>query len=231
MALFRSGRNRGIAPKPPYTDPYGREFSSYYHYANHARSEAKAGRRLNPENRDLVNHFGKHYKAPERSYIAQGEERSPFTGRSDTSPTFLGNPRSSLPGDNPMGYFLGANEFMGNHPSSQSPPRQNFSQTSSPYVPSQLPSAPTFQSYANSSPGSLDSYGSMGGNYLSGAGQPVPPSMQGIMSLAQSVVANSAQGMADGGHVRTKIGSGGFRKGGPMERMVSEMSNYSSGRR
>ena len=42
---------------------------------------------------------------------------------------------------------------------------------------------------------------------------------------------SSPTGMANGGQVRTRIGSGGFRKGGPMERMVSEMSNYSSGRR
>jgi|TARA_R110000851_G_scaffold87573_2_gene190891 hypothetical protein len=42
---------------------------------------------------------------------------------------------------------------------------------------------------------------------------------------------SSPIGMANGGQVRTRIGSGGFRKGGPMERMVSEMSNYSSGRR
>ena len=42
---------------------------------------------------------------------------------------------------------------------------------------------------------------------------------------------DSAQGMADVGEVRSKINAKGFRKGGPMERMVSEMSDYSSSRR
>lgn len=212
-------------------------------YNQHVLAEANAGRSLNPANRDLVRFYAPgHYTPSARR--AEGFGQTAFSGREDSSPTYLGNSRDG--GD--FGKFAGGQDFTGNNYSSgmrpsmgdPSPP-PSFSPSGFGYPPppppprsfGPRPYVPAPSRYSgNSMSGGLDSR-SGGNRYLDSGpmGQSAPPSMQGLMALAQSVVSNSAQGMSNGGAVRTKINSGGFRKGGPMERMVSEMSNYSSGRR
>jgi len=212
-------------------------------YNQHVQAEANAGRSLNPENRDLIRFYSPSYYVPS-ARRAEGFGQTAFSGREDSSPTYLGNSRDG--GD--FGKFAGGQDFMGNNyssgmrpsmgdpspPPSFSPSRFGYSPPPPPprsFGPRPYVPAPS-RYYGNSMSGGLDSRSS-GNRYLDSGpmGQSVPSSMQGLMALAQSVVSNSAQGMSNGGAVRTKINSGGFRKGGPMERMVSEMSNYSSGRR
>ena len=230
-------------------EPYAGKEANYQQraqkmYNQHVQAEANAGRSLNPENRDLIRFYSPSYYVPS-ARRAEGFGQSAFSGREDSSPTFLGNSRDG--GD--FGKFSGGQDFMGNNYSaaprptmgaSSSPP-PSFSPSGFGYPPppppprsfGPRPYVPAPSRYSgNSMSGGLDSRA--GGNRYLDSGsmrQSAPPSMQGLMALAQSVVSNSAQGMSNGGAVRTKINSGGFRKGGPMERMVSEMSNYSSGRR
>lgn len=195
-------------------------------YNQHIMAEENAGRYLDPNNRDLIRYYAKEYKAPTREYLAPGEQRPVFTGRADSSSTYLGNDRSSLSGSRTPWVFSGGQDFTGNHNTYQPPRARRFSPVPLTYMPSRqmeqpsynsYQSAPGPRSYMNDGPNSLDSFS--------------PSSMQGLLSMAESLVSNSAQGMADGGEVRRKINARGFRKGGPMERMVSEMSDYSSGRR
>ena len=195
-------------------------------YNQHIRAEENAGRYLDPNNRDLIRYYAKEYKAPDRKYLAPGEQRPVFTGRADSSPTYLGNDRSSLSGSRTPWVFAGGQDFTGNHNTYQPQRPSRFSPAPSSYMPSRQMAQPSYNSYQSASaprsymnyaPNSLDSFS--------------PSSMQGLLSMAQSLVSNSAQGMADGGEVRSKINAKGFRKGGPMERMVSEMSDYSSSRR
>jgi hypothetical protein len=202
-------------------DPRFRDATAFYddHAGSTTRAfsilneaERNAGRLLNPGNYNLIRHY---YRRRPTERSQQPRSETPFLGRSSESPTYLGGPRRTLGiyVDSPDGL---AQMYTGNSagttrlPEGEAFDMSSFLGRQSSPVESGI-FAMGGPAPSPISPFNLDSF--------LGRSAPVPTSTTGV--------AESVSGMMGGGLVG---GRTPFRKGGAMDRMVSEMTRNISSR-
>jgi len=175
-------------------------------------AERNAGRLLNPQNYPLVRH---HYHRKPSARSQQPRSETPFLGRQDESPTFVGGPRASM-GAFPDQGSVFAQDYLGSSAGT-----------------TRLPEGEAFDmsSFLGRQSSPMES-----GIFSAGGPAPAPVSPFNLdtflgrsapVDVSVSSVADSVSGMMGGGLVGSRTP---FRKGRAMDRMVAEMTRNISNR-